>query len=156
MTILCNKSFFPPGFTFLALVFWTFLAHFSDPTRYLEEFASPQLIRKKIKFLYRFRQGSNPRPFAPQSNALTIRPRGRSLQTMNFRFILFYKVRYRKSIHAINGSGNLYKIHEKSRNLARKVKQGEKTPFLFRFLMKNRRNSFLTQKTVKNRYSWQI
>ena len=29
---------------------------------------------------------------------------------------------------------------------ARKVKQGEKMPFLFRFLKKNRRNSFLTQK----------
>ena len=29
---------------------------------------------------------------------------------------------------------------------ARKVKQGEKMPFLFRFLKKNRRNSSLTQK----------
>ena len=46
-----GKHIFPPGLTFLASVFWTFLTYFSDPAFpgiLREEVRSPYLIKKKL------------------------------------------------------------------------------------------------------------
>ena len=46
---------FPPGLTFLASVFWTFLPYFSDPVwvPVLRRIQSPYLIKKELKCIVR-------------------------------------------------------------------------------------------------------
>ena len=45
---LHKKLLFPPGLTFLASVFWTFLPYFSDPVWVLRRIRSPYLIKKLL------------------------------------------------------------------------------------------------------------
>ena len=75
--------------------------------------------------------GSNPRQPYPQSIALTIRPRERSLRTTNFRIIIFSQ---RKSIHAINGTGNLYKARKVTKTCSKSKSREKKRHSCFVFL----------------------
>ena len=65
------EDIFPPGLTFLASVFWTFLPYFSD-AGYLEEFTSPYLIKKNYWILHR--RGIEPSIIVTVAQSVTSRP----------------------------------------------------------------------------------
>ena len=122
-----SKQFFPPGLTFLASVFWTFLPYFSDPVWVLRRIQSPYLIKKLT------RRGIEPGPPGWEVAILSTRPR--RLADIWLRLNVSNKLwgRFPIVINVVNGHFWSRKSIQ-GKTEARKVKPGEKMPFLFRFL----------------------